>query len=582
MLKLIVCDNCFIIRCEHSERKCPICDCGILRINSTIYKIETLDVHFIQDTYKQIKQLNSDYSTVEWNMLGSERDLIRALFERLPKYFVFPYDSTDHIYERSRTTNTLVNEMITLRRHFFRDAFKKIKRGKIDTIIRFARAKKMLQQHELWIFRFLQLYFRRHNIQDKKHLVACNNCYLMYRYVGQSACLFCGSREMEDFKGKIVPGDNATKEAVFLELYIFLKQANFNRVCELCAAFINSFCLGNFYLQEDFLEIKERIKLFRKDSYSLAELYEVVNVTIRGLTRIGGSPEEGVVYCIGDIGELLKPPYGPSVFASIFSPPTAKTGGSFLVQASVYDEFSKDKVENTARSADEDTIKRLEVPLFFDSQEPQKFEISLIAPGLSIDEPVQSCVWKGPFILTQFIVMVPEHYEKDDVICTVIISQEMIPLGHMKFKVRFIRDKELSLPGSDSKNINHLKKYYNVFISYASEDRTEVLKRVQMLQASRMNYFQDILSLDPGERWEKALYRNINLSDAFFLFWSSAAKRSEWVRKEIEYAMEVKQGKEENRPEIIPIIIEGPPVPEPPEELKSIHFNDRLLYFMNP
>ena len=32
-------------------------------------------------------------------------------------------------------------------------------------------------------------------------------------------------------------------------------------------------------------------------------------------------------------------------------------------------------------------------------------------------------------------------------------------------------------------------------------------------------------------------------------------------------------------PEILPVIIEGPPVVSPPE-LAHLHFNDRLLYFM--
>jgi len=60
-----------------------------------------------------------------------------------------------------------------------------------------------------------------------------------------------------------------------------------------------------------------------------------------------------------------------------------------------------------------------------------------------------------------------------------------------------------------------------------------------------------------------------------FLFWSSAAKASEWVQKEWRYGLE-KKGEDYIRP----IIIEGPPPPEPPQELKHLHFADRLLYFI--
>ncbi|MGA2076968.1 MAG: hypothetical protein ABSH52_26050 [Terriglobia bacterium] len=44
-----------------------------------------------------------------------------------------------------------------------------------------------------------------------------------------------------------------------------------------------------------------------------------------------------------------------------------------------------------------------------------------------------------------------------------------------------------------------------------------------MLSRLRIKYFQGALSLEPGERWQKALYRHIDESDLFLLFWSSAA-----------------------------------------------------------
>jgi hypothetical protein len=64
------------------------------------------------------------------------------------------------------------------------------------------------------------------------------------------------------------------------------------------------------------------------------------------------------------------------------------------------------------------------------------------------------------------------------------------------------------------------------------------------------------------------------------LFWSTAAKESPWVLREVRYALERKGGNEAAPPEIRPVPIEGPPPVLPPEELKHLHFNDRLLYFM--
>jgi hypothetical protein len=50
--------------------------------------------------------------------------------------------------------------------------------------------------------------------------------------------------------------------------------------------------------------------------------------------------------------------------------------------------------------------------------------------------------------------------------------------------------------------------------------------------------------------------------------------------EEVRYALGRKGGDEFAPPEVIPVIIEGPPVPNPPDELAHLHFNDYLIYFM--
>jgi hypothetical protein len=88
-----------------------------------------------------------------------------------------------------------------------------------------------------------------------------------------------------------------------------------------------------------------------------------------------------------------------------------------------------------------------------------------------------------------------------------------------------------------------------------------VLERLQLLPILGVRTFQDVLDLTPGERWERSLYRHIDISDIVLLFWSNAGKRSKWVRKEVRYALDRKHGDEFALPEIGPVIIEGPPVP---------------------
>lgn len=107
-----------------------------------------------------------------------------------------------------------------------------------------------------------------------------------------------------------------------------------------------------------------------------------------------------------------------------------------------------------------------------------------------------------------------------------------------------------------------------------------MIKRAQGLKAGGTSFFNDLLSLEPGERWEKRLYKEIDRCDVFYLFWSSQAKASKWVMKEIERALDRRAKSENGDPDIIPIIIEGPPPPASPKSLHDIHFNDSLAYVL--
>ena len=51
--------------------------------------------------------------------------------------------------------------------------------------------------------------------------------------------------------------------------------------------------------------------------------------------------------------------------------------------------------------------------------------------------------------------------------------------------------------------------------------------------------------------------------------------------KEVRDAMERKGGDEFAEPEIVPVIIEGPPAAAPPPELQHLHFNDTFIYFIS-
>jgi hypothetical protein len=51
--------------------------------------------------------------------------------------------------------------------------------------------------------------------------------------------------------------------------------------------------------------------------------------------------------------------------------------------------------------------------------------------------------------------------------------------------------------------------------------------------------------------------------------------------KEVAYAARREAANEAGLPHIVPVPIEGPPPVPPPDELQHLHFNDRLLYFID-
>lgn len=96
-----------------------------------------------------------------------------------------------------------------------------------------------------------------------------------------------------------------------------------------------------------------------------------------------------------------------------------------------------------------------------------------------------------------------------------------------------------------------------------------------MLSISGIDYFQDVMTLEPGDRWHRKL-AGIDQCDLFLLFWSKHAKESRWVRHGVEDAL-ARQGADElAAPEIRPVILERV---EPWQELSPLHFDDRVLYF---
>ena len=251
-----------------------------------------------------------------------------------------------------------------------------------------------------------------------------------------------------------------------------------------------------------------------------------------------------------------------------------REAGRRLVQAFVH---RPDKAMDAQAIATElDTVARrrayrsLSAPV----TEGSRLDFELRMPGLAIDEPVTSLFWRGRTEAVQFGVEIPRDAVTLSVTGTLDVSLDGAPVGHVKFTLRIEKDAQQTAVEPQGE---HSRKYSYAFISYSSRDRDEVLSRVQMLSIPGIDYFQDVMTLDPGDRWFRKLEAGIDRCDLFLLFWSTHAKESRWVKQEVEYALARQGGDELSAPEIRPVILERV---EPWNELSHLHFDDRVLYFM--
>ena len=262
------------------------------------------------------------------------------------------------------------------------------------------------------------------------------------------------------------------------------------------------------------------------------------------------------------------------VDAAVFCPPRVKSGTAFLVQVYLYQPSAAAEAAMQASEVDPLTGRRGSYSFPLDIPSETRVDVRLEMEDLEIAEPDAALVWRGRITSTQFEVVVPAT-KLGDTIGRVRFFVSGIPAGTLRFKVEVV--------SQDSRDADPViceasaVRYHRAFASYSSEDRGEVLRRVQAFRIAGQSVFMDVLNIDPGESWERVLYHEIDDCDVFLLFWSRAAAASKWVAKEIEYALNRKGGDDQRPPAIQPVPIEGPPPTPPPKALRHLNFNDALL-----
>jgi hypothetical protein len=257
---------------------------------------------------------------------------------------------------------------------------------------------------------------------------------------------------------------------------------------------------------------------------------------------------------------------GQSVVVSVFAPREAPPREIILLQVLLHTPKQKSAAVAGATTNDPGAVEVGTRPsLDLRVRRDDTVRVTLSCADARIAEPVKSAIWNGRWVNLQFEIELPDAPLKRTLRPLLTFFVNGCPAGDLRPTLYVVPNARDASPSYVNEEARAFRK---AFLSYASPDRPAVCRVAQALPATGTQYFQDVLSLEPGERWERRLYQEIDGCDVFMLFWSRHARESQWVIKEAEYALARQQ-----QPRIFPYLLEQPP-PIPPASLSEIHFND--------
>jgi hypothetical protein len=256
-------------------------------------------------------------------------------------------------------------------------------------------------------------------------------------------------------------------------------------------------------------------------------------------------------------------------------PPRVQRRQQFVVDVWAHLEAQRHEVERriglSAPSPERPPIIRQKGP--FRIAERTTLFVTLKLQDLHVEPEHDAIFWDGEIGNACFQVDVPDDIKSGPTPGLVIVRSEGgQQIARVPIQVEVADRAQEAAPATQP-----IPRIRRAFASYAAEDRDEVLGRIQGMQKilPDLEVFLDVARLRSGQNWERELWRVIPQSDVFYLFWSAAAKASQWVEKEWRCALD-RRGQDF----IDPVPLVSPEVVPPPRELAEKHFGDWTLAFV--
>jgi HEAT repeat protein len=304
-----------------------------------------------------------------------------------------------------------------------------------------------------------------------------------------------------------------------------------------------------------------------------SQIREMALLAVGGLKK-GHDPWEGyVAYMLAEEPPHPSPPAADAVSFSLVSPARFAPGQSAILTVWAHLPRQHAEVLALARQAFGASDFLVSQKRGARVQRGTRLTVRLSLPGFGIDDPEDEFFWDGDVGNATFPVAIPEGTWPGTYPGTVTVHVDAIRIAKLHFVAEVGEQ-----PGPLTPLPVRPERCRTAFASYASEDRPEVLARVQGMQkaARDLDVFLDVHSLRSGDNWEKRLTEEIAARDVFYLFWSAAASRSPWVEREWRLALGLRG------PDYIDPVPLAPPdqVPPPRELGDHLHFNDWVLAYL--
>ncbi len=261
------------------------------------------------------------------------------------------------------------------------------------------------------------------------------------------------------------------------------------------------------------------------------------------------------------------------VHFSVSSPATVAAGASFVLNVWAHLEAQREAVRMRAAEATPDERISIQSRGPLAIVRGTVLTVRLQLPEQWVTDPDGTILWEGEIGNTTFQVSVPAGIPDGHKPCLASIYVNGLRIAKLHFSLRVgprsVPEQDLPL---------QVERHRKAFVSYASQDRDEVLGRVQgiLKVAPTLDVFLDVLKFRSGQNWDQELWKQIPTNDIFYLFWSENAKRSDWVEKEWRCALRTR-----GLDFIDPVPLVSPELVPPPPELAAKHFNDWTLAFLS-